>query len=275
LCNNTLLFQNEFIIRLIIVSLFQIWPVFYGSYFAYRLLKRAKNRSTYTMSGYFITTALTYFLATISTFFVNTPLSYILYVISIYVFVFSYSFAINFSWLLTRLDEKSCNTKFYLRTILYAILSLYVLLVAIPFNGITLNASTGWIPTYSWLFLGISWTYFLIFLIIPQIYLSFKILKVYEGVALKQRLNMFLISVLLVMVLAVFMLLYNTWTENVIFRTFYVISVLLVMVLAVFMLLYNTWTENVIFRTFYVFIMPELGVFAAYFVYKGFGKMLD
>jgi len=197
------------------------------------------------MSGYFITTALTYFLATISTFLVNTPFSYVIYVISIYVFVFSYSFAINFSWLLIRLDEKSCNTKFYLRTIIYAFLSLYVLLVAIPFNGITLDASTGWIPTYSWFFLGISWTYFLIFLIIPQIYLSFKILKVYEGVALKQRLNMFLISVLLVMVLAVFML------------------------------LYNTWTENVIFRTFYVFIMPELGVFAAYFVYKGFGKMLD
>jgi len=240
-----LLFQNEFFIRLIIVSLFQIWPVFYGSYFAYKLLKRAKNRSTYTLAGFFITLALTYFLATLSTFLVNTPFTYIIYVLSIYVFVFSYSFMINFSWILTRLDEKSCNTKFFLRIILYGILSLYVLVVAIPFNGITLNASTGWIPHYSLFFLGVNLVYFLIFLIIPQIYLSFKIFKVYEGVGLKKRLNLFLISVFLTLLLAVLLF------------------------------MYNTWTENLIFRTVYIFIMPELGVVGAYLVYKGFGKALD
>jgi len=240
-----LLFQNEFIARLIIVSLFQIWPVFYGSYFAYKLLKRAKNRSTYTLAGFFITLALTYFLATLSTFLVNTPFTYIIYVLSIYVFVFSYSFMINFSWILTRLDEKSCNTKFFLRIILYGILSLYVLVVAIPFNGITLNASTGWIPHYSLFFLGVNLVYFLIFLIIPQIYLSFKIFKVYEGVGLKKRLNLFLISVFLTLLLAVLLF------------------------------MYNTWTENLIFRTVYIFIMPELGVVGAYLVYKGFGKALD
>jgi len=179
LCNNTLLFQNEFTVRLIIVSIFQIWPIFYCSYFAYRLLKRAKNRSTYILSAYFATTALTYFLATISTYLVFTPFSYILYVVSIYIFVFSYSFLINFSWILIRLDEKSCNTKFYLRVTLYAIVSLYVIIIGIFFNGITLNASTGWIPSYSWFFLGFSWTYFLIFLIIPQLYLSSKILRIY------------------------------------------------------------------------------------------------
>ena len=241
-----MLFQNEFIARLIIVSLFQIWPVFYGSYFAYKLLKRAKNRSTYTLAGFFITLALTYFLATVSTFLVNTPFTYIIYVFSIYVFVFSYSFVINFSWILTRLDEKSCNTKFFLRIILYAILSLYVLVIAIPFNGITLDASTGWIPHYSLFFLGVNLAFFLIFFIIPQIYLSFKIIKVYEGVGLlTRRLNMFLTS------------------------TF------LILLLAVLLFMYNTWTENLIFRTFYIFIMPELGVVGAYLVYKGFGKALD
>jgi len=111
-----LLFQNDgLLLRLIAASALQIWPIFYMSYFAYRLLKRAKNRSTYILSGYFITTALAYFLATISIFLSNTPFAYILYMVSLYLFVFSYNFLINFSWLLTRLDEKSCNTKFYLR----------------------------------------------------------------------------------------------------------------------------------------------------------------
>ena len=243
--NNTLLFQNEFTLRLIIVSIFQIWPIFYGSYFSYRLLKRAKNRSTYTLSAYFISIAFTYFLATTSTFLANTPYAYILYVISIYFFVFSYSFLIIFSWLLLRLDEKSIHARFYVRISFYAILSLYVIIVGIPFNGITLGASTGWIPNYSWFFAGFSWTYFLIFLIIPQLYLSFKILKVYEGIVLKKRLNLF------------------------------IISVFLVLLMAVFMFLYNTWTENVVFRTVYIFIIPELGTYAAYLVYKGFGKELD
>ena len=240
-----MLFQNEFTVRLIVVSAFQIWPIFYCSYFAYRLLKRAKNRSTYILSGYFITTALTYFLATLSTYLVATPLSYFIYVLSIYFFVFSYSFLINFSWLLTKLDEKSCNTTFFIRVTFYAILSLFVMIIGILFNGITLNASTGNIPTYSLFFLGFSWTYILCFYIIPQIYLSLKILKIYEGIVLKRRINLF------------------------------IISVFIGLLVAVFMFLYNTWTENVIFRTFYLFIIPELATYAGYLLYKGFGKELD
>ena len=244
-----MLFQNDIIIRFIIVSIFQIWPVFYCSYFAYRLLKRAKNRSTYILSAYFVTTALTYFLATFSTYlnFFNLfePFSYLIYVISIYFFVFSFSFLINFSWMLIQLDKKSCNTQFYLRVTLYAILSLYVIIIGILFNGITLNASTGWIPTYSWFFLGFSWTYILLFYIIPQIYLSFRILNVFEGIVLKRRLNRF------------------------------IIAVFLGLLVLVFLFLYNTWTDNVIFRTVYLFIIPEAATFAAYLIYKGFGKELD
>ena len=239
------LFQNEFVVRLIAASVLQIWPIFYMSYFAYKLLNRAKNRSTYMLSGYFITSSLAYFLATISIFLSNTPFAYIIYVISIYVFVFSFCFLINFSWLLTRLDEKSCRTIFFLRIIFFAILSLYVLLFAIPFSGITLNASTGWVPIYSWFFLGINLTYFLLFLILPQIYLSFKILKEYKGIYLKKRLNRFIISVILMLYLAVCLFLYHAWTENMIFKTFHTI-------------------QGLIF-----------GISAAYLVYKGFGKELD
>ena len=245
---NTLLFQNEFVIRVIVVSIFQIWPIFYASYFAYKLLKRGKNRSTYTLSGFFILTALTYFLATLSTFLVPTPLSvftYAIYVLSIYTLIFSYAFLITFSWLLTRLDENLSPTKFYLRIILYAILSLYVLVIAIPFNGIILNASTGWIPIYSWFFLGFSWTYIVIFFIIPQIYFSFKIVKKYAGIVLKKRLNLFLLSVFLGLMIPVFVFLYHAMPGNVILRTSYILT------------------------------MPEIGIIAAYLIYNGFGKELD
>ena len=240
-----MLFQNELIVRLIAASVLQIWPIIYLSFFAYKLLNRAKNRSTYILSGYFITTALAYFLATISIFLSYTPFAYIVYVVSIYFFVFSYSFLINFSWLLTRLDEKPHHTKLYLRIIIYSILSLYVIILSILFNGISLNASTGWTPKYSWFFLGFSWIYFLILLIIPQIYYSFKISKVYEGVVLKKRLNLF------------------------------IFSVFLGLLLAISLFLYHTWTENLIFRTFHISIGLVFGISAAYLIYKGFGKELD
>ncbi len=240
-----MLFQNEIIVRLIAASVLQVWPIFYLSYFTYRLLRRAKNRSTYILSAYFVTTALAYFLATLSIFLTNTPFAYIIYVLSIYVFVFSYSFLINFSWLLTRLDEKPHYTKLYLRIIFYAILSLYVIVISIPFNGIALDASTGWTPNYSWLFLVFSWIYFLILLIIPQIYFSFKILKVYEGVVLKKRLNSF------------------------------IFSVFLSLSLAISLFLYHTWIENLIFRTFHIFLGLVFGISAAYLIYKGFGKQLE
>jgi hypothetical protein len=223
----------------------QIWPIIYLSFFAYKLLNRAKNRSTYILSGYFITTALAYFLATISIFLSNTPFAYIVYVVSIYFFVFSYSFLINFSWLLTRLDEKPDHTKLYLRIIIYSILSLYVIIISILFNGISLDASTGWTPKYSWFFLGFSWIYFLILLIIPQIYYSFKISKVYEGVVLKKRLNLF------------------------------IFSVFLGLMLAISLFLYHTWTKNLIFRTFHISIGIVFGISAAYLIYKGFGKELE
>ena len=239
-----MIFQNEFIFRIVTVSIIQIWPIFYLSYFAYKLLKRAKNRSTYTLSAYFISAAFVYFLATLSIFLANTPIAYIVYVISIYLFVFSFNFLINFSWLLTRLDEESIHAKLYLRIALYAILSLLILVIAVFFNGITLDASTGWVPNYSWFFLGVSWAFFLIFLIFPQIYLSFKILKEYKGIVLKKRLNRFLFSV--------FLMLY----------------------LAMGFFLFHAWTENLIYKTIHTVLGLVLGISAAYLVYKGFGKEL-
>jgi len=85
----------------------------------------------------------------------------------------------------------------------------------------------------------------LVFLIIPQIYLSMKILKIYDGIVLKKRLNLFLVSVFLGLLIPIFLFLYHAMPENIIFRTFYILT------------------------------MPEIGVIAAYLLYKGFGKELD
>ena len=231
--------------RIIIILIVQVWPIFYCSYFAYRLLRRKKSRSTLTLSSFFILFALTDFLANLSIFFINTPISYFLYILAIYFFFFGHSFFIIFSWVLVKLDEKSPIWKFHLGITLYGIISTYVFWIGIYFNGIRLDSSTNWIPNFSWLFLIISWVFLLTFLIIPQIYFSFKLLKVFEGVILKRRINMFIISVFLEL--------------GSVFSLF----------------LYHVLVENQIFRTFHMLVMPVVSTIAAFLIYKSFGKELD
>ena len=231
--------------RIIIVLIAQIWPIIYSSYFAYKLLKRGKNRAIFTLSGFFISLALTFFLASLSVLLSYTPFAYVAYITSIYFFFFTHSLFVIFTWVLVKLDEKSPIWKFYLGITFNGIISTYVFWIGFYLNGIRLDSSTGWIPMYSWVFLIISWGFLFIFVIIPEINLSFKLVKVFEGRILKRRITLFIVSVFIEFSL----------------------------VLGLF--LYNTWIENTIFRTFYPFIFPPLGTIAAFLMYKSFGKELE
>ena len=229
--------------RIIIALLAQGWVIIYSSYFAYKLLKRGKNRATYTLSSIFISLGLTFFLANLSI--INTPFSYGFYISSIYLYFFAHSLIVIFTWVLIKLDDKTSIWRFYLVITFYGIISTYVFWIGFYFNGIMYNLSTNWIPTYSWFFLIISWTFLFILVIIPQIYLSFKLLKVFEGIILKRRINMFIVSIFLELI--------------VVFSLF----------------LYNTWVENQIYRTVYIAIFPLLSTIAAFLIYKSFGKELE
>ena len=231
--------------RIIIGLITQGWPIIYGSYFAYKLLKRGKNRATFTLSGFFTSLALTFFLANLSILLINTPFAYVLYITSIYFFFFTHSLFVIFTWVLIKLDEKTPTWKFHLGITFYGVISTYVFWIGFYFNGITYDLSTNWIPTYSWFFLSISWTLLFIFVLIPQIYLSFKLVKVFEGIKLKHRINLFIVSVFLEFI----------------------------MVISLF--LYNTWIDNEIFRTFYVIVIPATATIAGFLIYKSFGKELE
>lgn len=231
--------------RIIIGLITQGWPIIYGSYFAYKLLKRGKNRATFTLSGFFTSLALTFFLANLSILLINTPFAYVFYITSIYLFFFTHSLFVIITWVLIKLDEKTPTWKFHLGITFYGVISTYVFWIGFYLNGIRLDSSTGFIPKYSWFFLIISWTFLFIFVIIPQIYLSFKLVKVFEGVTLKHRINLFIISVFLE----------------------------LTMVFSLF--LYHVLVENEIFRIFYILVMPATATIAGFLIYKSFGKELE
>jgi len=240
-----MLLQVELTQRIIIVLIAQLWPIIYSSYFAYKLLHRGKNRATYTLSGFFILLALTFFIATLSVLLSYTPFAYAFYITSIYFFFFTHSLFVIFTWVLVKLDEKAPVWKFHLGITFYGIISTYVFWIGFYLNGIRLDSGTNWTPIYSCFFFIISWAFLFIFVIIPQILLSFKLLKVFEGIILKRRINLFIVSVFLELI--------------VVFSLF----------------LYNFLVENEVYRFFYNITIPLLGTIAAFLIYKGFGKELE
>ena len=240
-----MLLQSILTQRIIIVLIAQVWPIIYSSYFAYKLLKRGKNRATFTLSGFFISLALTFFIATLSVLFSYTPFAYVLYITSIYLFFFTHTLFVIFTWVLIKLDEKTPTWKLYLGITFYGIISTYVFWIGFFLEGISLDSGTGWIPIYSWFFLIISWTFLFIFVIIPQTYLSLKLVKVFEGRILKRRINLFIVSVFLELI--------------VVFSLF----------------LYHVLVANEVYRFFYNITIPATGTIAAFLIYKSFGKELE
>ena len=240
-----MLLQIVLIQRIIIALIFQVWPVFYLTYLTYKLLKRARNRSTYTLSSVFIFNANAYLLTSLSVIFVFTPFAYYLYVFGIFFFIMGTTFFVVTSWVLVKLEK---NTPYWLYRfwfIGYIAFSSYVIIVGFFFGGIKYDVSTGWIPTYSWFFLILSWILLLVFMVIPQIILSVKLVNVFEGKVLKERIYLFLIGV------------------------FFLFSLVFALIL------YNTWLDNQVYRIVYLFIFPPLGTIGAYLIYRSFVKELD
>jgi hypothetical protein len=240
-----MLFLDILTQRIIFVLIVQIWPIFYCSYFAYKLLKRAKNRTTYTLSSFFILFSLTDILANLSIVFLFTPIAYFFYVLAVYFLFFDHCLFIIFSWVLVKLDERPPNWKVSLNIFLYGIISTYVFWIGFFFNGIIYDSTTSWVPTFSWLFLIFSWTFLVAFLIIPQIYFSLKLLKIFEGVTLKRRINMFIIG------------------------TFVELSVVFIF------FLYRVLIDNPFFGIFYISLVTIVSPIAAFVIYKSFLKELE
>ena len=240
-----MLLQSAFTERIFLVSIFQLWPIIYYSFFAYKLLKRAKNRSTATLSCLFIFNAIGLFLTSISIVLANTPFAYLCYIIGFFAFIFAHNFIIIFSWLIANLDKK-LSSKYYLGILIYGILSTYVFWVGIFFEGIRYDSSTGWIPVFSWLFLFISYSYIIIFLIVPEIILAVKLINTFEGVPLKRRIKLLIISIFLEIAIILLLVLYNTWINT-----------------------------TLVFKVIFVFVMPPLSILSAYLIYRSFGKGLE
>ncbi|MFX1357149.1 MAG: hypothetical protein ACFFA8_07665 [Promethearchaeota archaeon] len=242
-----MLFQNALTLRIITISLTQIWPIIYTLILAYKVIKRARNQLTYTLFSIFTINSIIYILPIFSVLLIGASgmFAYAFYIIPFFLFIFNQGLIVIFTWLLTQLGEKFSTIKIITLIIIYSVIASYVFWFGILFQGIRYDSETGWIPTFSLQFAYISWILSTIVFTLPELLLSIKIIKTYEGKIMRKRIRLFLIGMFLE-----FVIVYN-------------------------LILYNTWVENQIFRILNPIISLTLGFFSAYFIYKGFGKGLN
>ena len=223
----------------------QAWPIIYGPYFAYKLLKRAKTRSTISLSAFFINMAMVFIIALFSIFFTGTPYSKVIYSISLFLYMFIQGFLILTIYFMTNITKKISKSSIMLFLFCYLMLASYVFWIGFPFGGLIYGPSTGWRPEFSWFFFWVSIFYITCFLILPGLFLAKKLLREFKGLPMENRVKMFIFGVFLF------------------FLEHY------------FLLLYNTWTENLIYHSIHLVIAVPLTAGAAYLTYRGFGRSLN
>jgi hypothetical protein len=209
--------------RIFAIIISEIWPIIYGIFIAIILLKRRINRSTISLSIYFLGFASVFLIGFASLFLVGTPYSMILYSISLYLLIFIQIMPILSSWIMISLPQKIKSSKIILLLIFYGLLATYVFWIGFPLHGINYGQITGWIPEYSSLFFWFTFCYITIALMIPEVILAKKLLKTFSGFEIGNRVKLFIIGVFLLYIDMYFVLVYNTWITNLTYRSIHLI----------------------------------------------------
>ena len=232
-----MLFLTSLEQRIIIVSIAQCWPIFYNIFFAYKLLKRSKNRTTCSLSSFFIAQSSAFIILLFSIFTVNTSFSYPLFISGYSLYFFCHSFLVIFSWFILNADKIFSHKLILTLVISYAITSECVIVVGILVNGIRYGVSTNWVPSFTLEFAILSWLYIGIGYLIPLGIITNKILKTFKNTPLKRRINLLVVSLILGICLEAQVILYN-------------------------------WIDNPLYKAIHPFIALPLATFTAYVAYR-------
>ena len=207
-----MLFQNELVVRGLLVLTVQLLLGGSVLFFAYNLLKKANNKLTITSSAFFICWAGGYMLPAIFFFVQINPFSFVIYNLAIFIINLAHAFLVLFAYN----DRFSKIEALYL--VVYGILAILVLLI--PF-GISYSLETNWVPIFSWLFSIVMLSVYTIIALLPMLYYIIRLKKaIYEGIV-KKKLNYLFVGLIWMILIQYPVALYNTWIDNQIYRAFW------------------------------------------------------
>jgi len=230
-----LLLQSPEEVRLLIVFIPQLILASIFLFIAIKLLIRNRMRSIITLSMFYAFSAAglifnAIFLLIAALIPENAVLLISLYFLSFYPILFSPIFIITFMITLLKLDDVFTLKK---QSIIVSIYGLITFLIFFTPDGISFTEE--WRPSFSWTLLTLILIVFSVFILIPTIIYSSRLLKTFKDKILKKKLLTFIIGVIGIMISVYGATFYITWQENPLFRSLWsVITVLIIIPSALF-----------------------------------------
>jgi len=210
-----------FISQLILASIFL--------FIAIKLLKRTRPRPIITLSilyflliAGFIFNIIHVIIRTIHP--ENVLLLEVIYFLTFFPLLFAPIFLLTFIISILKLGDVFTLKKQLIITLIYGFVTLLIFFIP---DGITFTEQ--WQPIYSWAFFAAIYTSFTIFITIPTIWYSRRLVKTFQDKILKKKLITFLIGVFAMYSVIYGGVLYLTW-QNPLFRTIWSVVTFFLMI---------------------------------------------
>lgn len=210
-----------FISQLILASIFL--------FIAIKLLKRTRPRPIITLSilyflliAGFIFNIIHVIIRTIHP--ENVLLLEVIYFLTFYPLLFAPIFLLTFIISILKLGDVFTLKKQLIITLIYGFVTLLIFFIP---DGITFTEQ--WQPIYSWAFFAAIYTSFTIFITIPTIWYSRRLVRTFQDNILKKKLITFLIGVFAMYSVIYGAVLYLTW-QNPLFRTIWSVVTFFLMI---------------------------------------------
>ena len=209
-----MIFQSTDLSRMLIIFVGQLILAGIFIFIAIKLLRRTRPRPIITLSIF-------YFLASIGFIFnilhviirtinpEDAVLLKVIYFLTFYPPLFSGIFILTFILCILKLGDVFTLRKQLIITLIYGFL--IILIFFIP-DGITFTDQSR--PIYSWVLFTAFYTIFTVFIVIPTIWYSRRLIKTFQDKILKRKLTTFLIGVFGFLFALYGSILYITWQDS-------------------------------------------------------------
>ena len=186
-----MLFQEIGWTRLITVIIAQSIVAAVFLFLSFKVLKRKRTRLSFICTGIFLPIALAFIINLIYLPLSVNPLVFVLYIITFFLILLA-----NIFILLFNINLAKSKFEFTLKKQLFAfvILSIVAFLILLIPGGIRIDESTNWSPIWNLFEMVVVLLFATICLIVPSLFFSLKIYKIFQDVVMKKKWRFYLIG---------------------------------------------------------------------------------
>ena len=229
-----MLLQLPDIARILIIFIPQLIVAGLFLFLAIKLIRRNQQRPTLTLCMLYTISASGLIFNAIHVVLAafqpeNEVLLLVIYFLSYFLMLFSPVFILTFIISILRLGDVFTIKKQLIITLIYGFL---VFILFFTPNGITFSEQ--WRPIYSWGFLTLVYISLTVFIVLPTLWYSRRLIKTFQDKILKRKLITFIIGIIGLLFTIYGMVLYITWQDSLFSSLWSVLTTFIVIPSAIF-----------------------------------------